>query len=53
MFAIYDLRIKYIKRTKNTKADILNKKPEYKNKQKLKDLAIFRRDRDNLAINYR
>jgi hypothetical protein len=51
ILAIYDLRIKYIKGTENARVDILNKKLEYKEKQKLKDLFIFRKDKNDLILN--
>jgi hypothetical protein len=40
-----------MKRTENIRVDILNKKLGYKEKQKLKDLFIFRKDKDNLILN--
>jgi hypothetical protein len=40
-----------MKGTENTRVDILNKKLGYKEKQKLKDLFIFRKDKDNLILN--
>jgi hypothetical protein len=40
-----------MKRTKNTRANILSKKPGYKKKQKPKDSFIFRKDKNNLILN--
>jgi hypothetical protein len=40
-----------MKGTENTRVDILNRKLGYKEKQKLKDLFIFRKDKDNLILN--
>jgi hypothetical protein len=40
-----------MKRTKNTRADTLNKKLGYKEKQKPKDLFIFRKNKNNLILN--
>jgi hypothetical protein len=42
-----------MKGTENIRADILSKKPGYKEKQKPKDLFIFRRDKTNLILNKR
>jgi hypothetical protein len=42
-----------MKRTKNARVDVLNKKPGYKEKQKLKDSFIFRKDRNDLILNKR
>jgi hypothetical protein len=42
---------KIYKKTKNARVDILNKKPGYKEKQKLKDLFIFRKNKNNLILN--
>jgi hypothetical protein len=44
---------KIYKKTKNARADILNKKLGYKEKQKLKDLFIFQKDKNNLILNKR
>jgi hypothetical protein len=40
-----------MKRTKNAQVDILNRKLGYKEKQKLKDLFIFRKNKNNLILN--
>jgi hypothetical protein len=40
-----------MKRTENTQANALNKKLRYKEKQKLEDLFIFQKDRNNLILN--
>jgi hypothetical protein len=40
-----------MKKTKNTRVDALNKKPGYKEKQKLEDLFIFRKNKNNLILN--
>jgi hypothetical protein len=40
-----------MKGIKNTRVNILNKKPGYKKKQKPKDLFIFRKNKDNLILN--
>jgi hypothetical protein len=40
-----------MKGTENTRVDILNRKLGYKEKQKLKDLFIFRKDKDDLILN--
>jgi hypothetical protein len=40
-----------MKRTENARADILNRKPGYKKKQKPKDLFIFRKDRNDFILN--
>jgi hypothetical protein len=40
-----------MKGTENIQVNILSKKPGYKEKQKTKDLFIFRKDRDNLILN--
>jgi hypothetical protein len=40
-----------MKRTKNTRADILNKKLGYEEKQKTKDFFIFQKDRNNFILN--
>jgi hypothetical protein len=40
-----------MKGIENIQADILNKKPKYKEKQKTKDLFIFRKDRNNIILN--
>jgi hypothetical protein len=42
-----------MKGTENTQADALNRKLGYKEKQKLKDLFIFRKNRNNLILNKR
>jgi hypothetical protein len=42
-----------MKKTENTRANILNKKLGYKEKQKPKDLFIFRKDKDNFILNKR
>jgi hypothetical protein len=42
-----------MKGTENIQADILNKKLGYKEKQKLKDLFIFRKNKNNLILNKR
>jgi hypothetical protein len=47
------LRIKYIKGTKITRANILSRKPRYKEKQETKGFFIFRNDKDNLILNKR
>jgi hypothetical protein len=41
-----------MKGTENIRADILSQKLGYENKEKPEDFAVFRKDRDNLAINY-
>jgi hypothetical protein len=51
VFATYNLRIKYIKRTENARINILNKKPGYKEKQKTKSFFIFRKNKNNLILN--
>jgi hypothetical protein len=51
VLTIYDLRIKYIKGTENAQANVLNKKLGYKEKQKLEDLFIFRKNKNNLILN--
>jgi hypothetical protein len=40
-----------MKRTENIRADILSKKLGYKEKQKLEDLFIFRKNRNDLILN--
>jgi hypothetical protein len=40
-----------MKKPKNIRANILNKKPGYEEKQKTKDSFIFRRDKNNLILN--
>jgi hypothetical protein len=40
-----------MKGTENARVDILNKKLGYKEKQKPKDLFIFRKNKDNLILN--
>jgi hypothetical protein len=40
-----------MKKTENTRVDILSKKPEYKKKQKSKDSFIFRKNKNNLILN--
>jgi hypothetical protein len=40
-----------MKGTENTRADALSKKPGYKEKQKPKDLFIFRKNRNSLILN--
>jgi hypothetical protein len=40
-----------MKRTENIQADILSRKPKYKEKQKLKDLFIFRKNKNKLVLN--
>jgi hypothetical protein len=40
-----------MKGTENIQVDILNKKLGYEEKQKIKDLFIFRKDRNNLILN--
>jgi hypothetical protein len=40
-----------MKGTENARVDILNKKPGYKEKQKPKDLFIFRKNKNNLILN--
>jgi hypothetical protein len=40
-----------MKRTENIQANILNKKLGYKEKQKLKDLFIFRKNKNDLILN--
>jgi hypothetical protein len=42
-----------MKGTENIQADILNRKPGYKEKKKPKDLFIFRKNRNNLILNKR
>jgi hypothetical protein len=42
-----------MKGTENARADVLNKKLGYKEKQKPEDLFIFRKDRDDLILNKR
>jgi hypothetical protein len=51
VFVTYDLRIKYMKETENIRADVLNRKLRYKEKQKPKDLFIFRKDKNDLIFN--
>jgi hypothetical protein len=46
LFIIYESNI-YIKK----QADVLSKKPGYKEKQKLKDSFIFRKYGDDLILN--
>jgi hypothetical protein len=40
-----------MKGTENARADVLNRKLGYKEKKKLEDLFIFRKDRNNLILN--
>jgi hypothetical protein len=40
-----------MKKTENTRVDILNKKLGYKKKQKPKDLLIFQKSKNNLILN--
>jgi hypothetical protein len=40
-----------MKGTENIRANILNKKLGYKEKQKTKDSFIFRKDRNNFILN--
>jgi hypothetical protein len=40
-----------MKETENARADTLSRKLGYKEKQRLKELSIFRKDRDNLILN--
>jgi hypothetical protein len=40
-----------MKGTENVRVDILSRKPGYKEKQKPKDLFIFRKNRNNLILN--
>jgi hypothetical protein len=40
-----------MKRTENIRANILSKKLKYKEKQKPKDLFIFRKNKNNLILN--
>jgi hypothetical protein len=40
-----------MKGTENARANALNKKPGYKEKQKPKDLFIFRKNKDDLILN--
>jgi hypothetical protein len=42
-----------MKGTENTRADVLNKKLGYKEKQKPEDSFIFRKDKNNLILNKR
>jgi hypothetical protein len=42
-----------MKGTENIRANILNRKPGYKEKQKLKDLFIFRKNKNDLILNKR
>jgi hypothetical protein len=42
-----------MRKTENIQANILSKKLGYKKKQKLEDLFIFRKNRDNLVLNKR
>jgi hypothetical protein len=42
-----------MKGTENIQANVLSRKLRYKEKQKPKDLFIFRRDRNNLILNKR
>jgi hypothetical protein len=42
-----------MKRTENARANILNKKLGYKEKQKLEDSFIFRKNKNNLILNKR
>jgi hypothetical protein len=41
-----------MKNTENTRVDVLSRKLEYKDKKKSKDFVGFRKDKDNLTINY-
>jgi hypothetical protein len=40
-----------MKRIENARVDILSKKLEYKKKQKLEDLFIFRKNKTDLILN--
>jgi hypothetical protein len=40
-----------MKGTENARVDILSKKLGYKEKQKLEDLFIFRKNKNNLILN--
>ena len=40
-----------MKGTENARVDILNKKLGYKEKQKLEDLFIFRKNKNDLILN--
>jgi hypothetical protein len=42
-----------MKGTENIRADALNRKLRYKKKQKLEDLFIFRKNKNNLILNKR
>jgi hypothetical protein len=42
-----------MKKTENIRADVLSKKPGYKEKQKPEDLFIFRKNKNNLILNKR
>jgi hypothetical protein len=42
-----------MKGTENARVDILSRKLGYKEKQKLKDLFIFRKNKNNLILNKR
>jgi hypothetical protein len=42
-----------MKSIKNTRANVLNKKLKYKEKQKTKGSFIFRKNKDNLILNKR
>jgi hypothetical protein len=50
---IYNLKIKYIKGTENTRIDILNCKPRYKNSNKSEKITIFKKNNDKLILNRR
>jgi hypothetical protein len=40
-----------MKKTKNARVNILNRKPGYKKKQKSKDLFIFWKNKNDLILN--
>jgi hypothetical protein len=40
-----------MKGTENARADILSRKPGYKEKQKPEDSSIFRKNKDDLILN--
>jgi hypothetical protein len=42
-----------MKGTENARIDILNKKPGYKEKQKTKNIFIFRKNKNDLILNKR
>jgi hypothetical protein len=40
-----------MKGTENTRADVLNKKPGYKDNRKPKDFAVFLENKNNFILN--